>query len=923
MAGKDKIFLLDAMALIYRAHFAMIRNPIRNSKGVNTSAVFGFMNTLLEVLEKERPTHLAVVFDPPKGSFRKVEFEAYKAQRQEVPEDISQSIPVIKELMGAMRIPCMEVPSYEADDVIGTLAKKAVKDQYEVYMMTPDKDFGQLVDDHIYIYKPSYMRKPKEILGVDEVKKKWGIERVEQVIDILGLMGDASDNIPGVPNIGPKTAEKLIAEYGSIENILKHTDELKGRVKENMETYSDQALQSKRLATIITDVPIEFEDEKLVMEEPDREKLKGLFAELEFRTIAKRVLGQDFTAAQAKGPAPDLFTQTPEDAQHEGPLKTLKDMDCSYAIADDEEKISNLVEELQSVKEFAFDTETSALDAYNSALVGMSFSMQRGQGYYVPVPKAEDEARKLLEPFRKAFANPRIRKIGQNIKYDMAVLQRYGIEFRGELFDTTVAHYLLEPDLRHNMDQLSQTYLGYAPIPIQDLIGKGRKRKSMADIPPAEVVDYACEDADVTLQLKNVFEPKLEEMQVDKLFREVEMPLIPVLLEMEQHGMRIDQGALAEFSKEMEQTLARLEGEIQELAGMEFNLNSPKQLGEVLFDHLKLDPKAKRTSKSKQYRTSEDVLLKLAPKHEIAGKIVEYRQLQKLKGTYVDALPQLVSERTGRIHTSFNQAVAATGRLSSTNPNLQNIPIRTEQGREIRKAFIPDNGNTLLSADYSQIELRLVAEISGDEGMLGAFRDKLDIHSATAAKIYDVKLDEVTSEMRRNAKTVNFGIIYGISAFGLSERLEISRSEASDLIEEYFEKYPQIKKYMDDQIHLAREKGYVLTLMGRRRYLRDILSRNHTVRSYAERNAINAPIQGTAADMIKVAMINIGKELHAQKLQSRMILQVHDELVFDAIPDEVEQLRKVAIDKMKSALPDLKVPIEVEVGMGSNWLEAH
>ncbi|MEX0966801.1 MAG: DNA polymerase I [Bacteroidia bacterium] len=925
MARDKKLFLLDAMALIYRAHFALIRNPIRNSKGVNTSAVYGFTNTLLEVLEKERPSHIAVVFDPPVPTFRHEEFEAYKSQRQEMPEDIGAAIPIVKKLLKAFRIPCMEKNGFEADDVIGTLAKQAPAHGFEVFMMTPDKDYGQLVEEHIYMYKPSYMQNPREILDEKAILKKWGIARVDQVVDILGLMGDSSDNIPGVPGIGPKTAAKLIAEFETIENLLDNTDKLKGKVKEQIEMNKEQALLSKRLATIITNVPVEFDEKDLELEKPDEEALAVLFAELEFRTISKRVLGQEFRIKDVKTSAqPDLFNQEGGPVKEAGPLQTFKDKECSYELVNTDVKMQALAAMLKKTESFCFDTETSGLDPLQSEIVGFSFSIKPGHAYYIPTQADEDETKRILSFFKDVFEDSAIGKTGQNIKFDILVLKQYGIHVRGKLFDTVLAHYLLEPDLRHNMDMLSQTYLGYSPISIETLIGKrGKQQKSMRDLIPEDIVDYACEDADVTLQLQRVFEPLLSEMKVDKLFYEVENPLIYVLAEMENKGVRVDKGALNEYSKELNTDLVRLEKEIFELAGMQFNISSPKQLGEVLFDHLKLDPKAKRTSKTKQYSTSEDVLARLAANHEVAAKLLDFRSIQKLKSTYVDALPLMINPKTGRVHTSYNQAVAATGRLSSTNPNLQNIPIRTEKGREIRKAFIPaDDDHTILSADYSQIELRLVAEISNDTGMLEAFKEGIDIHTATSAKIFGVSLAEVTGEMRRKAKMVNFGIIYGISAFGLAQRLNIARSEASEIIRQYFAQYPNIKKYMDDRITMARKHGYVETLMGRRRYLRDINSSNHTVRGYAERNAINAPIQGTAADMIKVAMVNIHEAFLRENIRSHMILQVHDELIFDALKTEVEQVKRIVEDKMRNALK-LEVPIVVEIGAGENWLLAH
>lgn len=934
-----KLFLLDGMALIYRAHFALSKNPRFTSTGINTSAVMGFANTLLEVLKKEHPTHIAVVFDTSAPTERHTDFEAYKAHREAMPEDLSAALPYVVKLIEGFNIPVITSDGYEADDIIGTLAKKAEKEGYTVYCMTPDKDFAQLVSENIFIYKPARMGNEMEILGVKEVLAKWEIEHVHQVIDILGLWGDAVDNIPGIPGIGEKTAKQLIKQYGSMENIIAHSHELKGKQKENVENFAEQGLLSKKLATILLDAPVEFHEESYRIGPPDKEKLEPLFAELEFRTLGKRVFGEDFSVADAKvqsGGQMDLFGNpvegagitniniTPAEAATlvEGG-KNIENTKHEYFLVDDEAGRKKLITELTQQKAFCFDTETTGTDANNAELVGLSFSFKIGEAYYIPVPEDQASAKALVHEFKAVLENPSIKKIGQNIKYDIIILKWYGINVAGELFDTMLAHYLIDPDTRHGMDVLSENYLGYTPVSITELIGKkGKNQGNMRDVEVEVVKEYASEDADITLQLQQVFEPMLEEVKAKKLAEEIENPLVYVLADMEKEGVRIDMDQLKTYSKELELEVNRLEKSVYEKAGVKFNLASPKQLGEVLFDKLKLDDKAKKT-KTGQYQTGEDVLMALAPKSDIVQDILDFRQLQKLKSTYVDALPQLINPKTGRVHTSYNQAVAATGRLSSNNPNLQNIPIRTARGREVRKAFIPrDENHILLSADYSQIELRIIAEISKDENMMEAFVNGLDIHTATAAKVYGIALDEVTSEQRRNAKAVNFGIIYGQSAFGLSQSLGIPRKEATEIIENYFKQYSGIKKYMADTMNFARENGYVETIMGRRRYLRDITSANQTVRGFAERNAINAPIQGSAADMIKIAMIHIHQDIIDQKLQSKMTMQVHDELVFDVLKEEKEQVKKIILNRMQNAIKT-QVPIVVEVGEGLNWLEAH
>ena len=947
MKPDKKLFLLDAFALIYRAHFAFIKNPRITSKGLNTSAVFGFLNSLLEVLKDEKPTHLGVAFDTPKPTFRHIQFEAYKAQRQEQPEDITIAVPYIKRLLRALCIPILELDGYEADDVVGTLAKKAAREGFEVFMMTPDKDYGQLVEEHIYLYKPAALGKGVEIMGPQQICERWGIKDVSQVVDMLGLQGDASDNIPGIPGVGEKTAQKLIEEFGSVENLLANTDKLTGKLKEKVVEGADKAKLSKELAKIDVNVPIEFDESDLLMCEPNRELLSELLDELEFRTLRKRLLGEtdvsptpaQVPAAASNGqlslfgestPAPEPAKPTPnkptvtsfvESTSTE--KRTVANTFHRYHLIDTPELRKSLAYYLSLQDSFCFDTETTSIDAIDAELVGMSFAYQTGEAFFVTVPADREAAQEVVEDFREVLENPKIEKIAQNLKYDFAVLQNYGVEIKGPLYDTMLAHYLIEPDKRHNMDILANSYLNYEPVAIEALIGKkGPKQLTMREVAIDKLVEYAAEDADITLQLKEKLHPLLVENQADKLFKGVEIPLVPVLADMEREGVRVDLQTLKEMSGVLDTDMKQVETEIFALAGEEFNISSPKQLGVVLFEKLKLIKNPKKTATG-QYATGEDILSDLEAEHEIARKILDYRELQKLKSTYVDALPLLINHNTGRIHTSFNQAVAATGRLSSTNPNLQNIPIRTPRGREIRKAFVPKNEDfVILSADYSQIELRIMAAFSQDQTMLEAFNNGLDIHASTASKVFKVELAEVTSEMRRKAKMVNFGIIYGISAFGLAQRLGIPRGEASEIIKAYFQEFPSVKTFMDNAIHKARENKYVETILGRRRYLADIDSQNQTTRGFAERNAINAPIQGSAADMIKVAMINIHDFLKKENLRSKMILQVHDELIFDAHRDEVELLSHKVNELMVNAIP-LPVKMETGIGVGQNWLEAH
>ena len=935
MNQNSKLFLLDAYALIYRAYYAFIKNPRINSKGFNTSAILGFVNTLEEVLKKENPTHIGVAFDPPGPTFRHEAFEQYKAQREETPEAIRLSVPIIKDIIKAYRIPILEVAGYEADDVIGTLATEAGNQGITTYMMTPDKDYGQLVTDHVFMYRPKYGDKEFEVMGVEQVKAKFDIQSPAQVIDMLGLMGDSSDNIPGCPGVGEKTAQKLIAEFGSIENLREHTDQLKGALKTKVETNREMIIFSKFLATIKVDVPIRLDMNSLVREQADEDTLRKIFEELEFRTLMERIFKKESSPAspiagtlfnQENGPVQgNLFEEfTPDHTNEEkkSNLESLNSLSYDYQLIDTEEKRNEIIKKLLTSEILALDTETTGTDPMDAELVGMSFSITENQAFYVPVPAEREEAIKIVREFEPVFKNEKSLKVGQNIKYDMLVLQNYGIEVRGKLFDTMVAHYVLQPELRHNMDYLAEIYLHYQTIHIEELIGpKGKGQKNMRDLSPQEVYLYACEDADVTLKLKNILEQELKKNDAEKLFYEIEMPLVPVLVNIESNGVRLDTEALKQSSEHFTTRLQSIEKEIYTLAEGEFNIASPKQVGEILFDKLKIVEKAKKT-KTGQYVTSEEVLESLRNKHDIIGKILEYRGLKKLLSTYIDALPQLINPKTGRIHTSFNQTVTATGRLSSSNPNLQNIPIRDEDGKEIRKAFIPDDGCSFFSADYSQIELRIMAHLSEDKNMIDAFLSGYDIHAATAAKIYKVDIKEVTADMRRKAKTANFGIIYGISIFGLAERMNVDRKEAKELIDGYFETYPQVKSYMDKSIQVAREHGYVETIFHRKRFLPDINSRNAVVRGYAERNAINAPIQGSAADIIKVAMARIYERFKAEGLKAKMILQVHDELNFSVPAKEKEIVEQVVIEEMEKAYR-MHVPLKADCGWGTNWLEAH
>ncbi len=921
-----KLFLIDAYALIYRSYYAFIKNPRINSKGINTSAVFGFINSLEDVVKREQPTHIAVAFDPKGPTFRHEAYEQYKAQREETPEVIRYSVPVIKDVIKAYNIPILEVPRYEADDVIGTVAKQAAKQGFDVFMMTPDKDYGQLVEDHIFMYRPKFGG-DYEVLGVQEVLDKYHLQSTSQVIDLLGLMGDTADNIPGCPGVGEKTAQKLLAQFGSIENLLDNTSQLKGAQKKKVEENIDQIRFSKFLATIKTDVPIEFDADSCKRVDPDEDRLIELFTDLEFKTFIDRLKGETPVASRKQDSSStlqlDLFASEASTESVSSALSDLTTTSHTYYLAETEEKQLELARLLEAQKSFTFDTETDGLDPLLAGLVGMSFAIKEHQAWYVPVPADREKAAEIVLRFASALQNPNIQKVGQNIKFDILVLRKYGIRVAGPLFDTMLAHYLLNPELRHGMDYLADTYLKYKTVPIENLIGpKGKNQASMRSVPVDQIKDYAAEDADVTLMLKNYFEPILKKEGLDSLFFEMEMPLVYVLAEMEATGVKLDTEALKQSSDILTAQLLQLEKEIHEMAGLEFNINSTKQVGEVLFDKLKLDEKAKKT-KTGSYSTSEDVLEKLKNKHPIVGKLLEYRSLKKLLSTYINALPELINPETGKIHTSYNQAVTATGRLSSTNPNLQNIPVRDELGREIRKAFIPDNDDCIFfSADYSQIELRLMAHLSGDPHMVSAFCSGKDIHAATAAKIYGVPVEEVTSDMRRKAKTANFGIIYGISVFGLAERLNIPRSEAKELIDGYFQTYPCVREYMDESIRLAKEKGYVETFFKRKRFLPDINSHNAIVRGYAERNAINAPIQGSAADIIKLAMIHVHQKFEAEHLKSRMILQVHDELNFNVYKDELERVKEIVLDSMENVI-QLKVPLIADCGEGQNWLEAH
>lgn len=924
-----KLFLLDAYALIYRAYYALIRNPRVNSKGLNTSAMMGFVNTLEEVLNKYEPTHIGIAFDPAGPTFRHKSFEDYKAQREATPEDIKLAVPIIKQIIEAYQIPIIEVEGFEADDVIGTLAKQANEAKVETFMMTPDKDYAQLVDEFVFMFRPKYGDKEYEVLGPKEVMEKYELENQGQMIDLLGLMGDTADNIPGCPGVGIKTAQKLIAEFGSIENLLENSDKLKGALKKKVEENVQQIKDSKFLATIRTDVPVELDLKLLERKEIDAEKLRPIFEELEFKTLLKRILKEEEpvkTPTQNSGPIQgDLFAMNPTSNQDNA--KELKEIEPDnskkeYQLIDNEKDIIKLVEKLAKQKEIALDTETSSLDAMEAEIVGISFSYKKHEAFYIPFPTDQVETKKRLELLQPIFTNEASLKIGQNIKYDLLILKNYGIDVKGKLFDTMIAHYVTQPELRHNMDYLAEIFLNYQTMPIEELIGaKGKNQKSMRDLDPTEVYWYACEDADITLQLKEKLIEEMKNNDTEKLFYNIEMPLVPVLTDMEFTGVSVDKVALKKLSKEFTEKMNGYEAKIHELAGEDFNVSSPKQVGEILFDKLKIDEKAKKT-KTGQYVTSEEVLLSYKDKHPILNEILEYRGLKKLLSTYVDSLPKLINKKTGKIHTSYNQTVTSTGRLSSSNPNLQNIPIRDDNGKEIRRAFVPDAGSEFFSADYSQIELRIMAHLSKDANMIEAFNQDHDIHAATAAKIYKENLEEVTSDQRRKAKTANFGIIYGISVFGLAERMQVDRKEAKELIEGYFTTYPEVKNYMDEAIDNAKAKGYVETIFNRKRYLADINSKNSIVRGYAERNAVNAPIQGSAADIIKVAMINIFNRFNKENVKSKMILQVHDELNFTVLPTEKEIVEKIVIEEMQNAYK-MSVKLKADYGWGKNWLEAH
>ncbi len=928
--SEKKLFLLDGHALVYRAHYAFITRPLINSKGVNTGAITGFLRSLWELLQNQKPTHIGVAFDPHGPTFRHEEFEAYKANRDAQPEDITIAFPYIRAIVNAFNIPIVEIPGYEADDTIGTLAKKAEKEGFKVYMVTPDKDYAQLVSENIFMYKPSRQGGGVDILGIPEVLETWGIKRVDQVIDVLGLQGDSVDNIPGIPGIGPKTATKLLAQYDTVEGIIEHSHELKGKQKERVEEFAEQGLKSKWLATIDVNVPIEFKADDFKIDPPDKDKLSELFRELEFRTLAKTILGEGEQAAGTQG---TLFGDAVKKAApkssappaHSVATNNIDNTEHEYHLVDTPEKRAKLIEHLSVQEGFCFDTETTNVDANEAELVGIAFSTKAHEGWYVPFPTDQTEAKAIVEEFRSIFENENIEKFAQNIKYDGIVMKWYGIELKGKFFDTMIAHYLMEPSLRHNMNYLAETYLKYQPVSITTLIGKkGKNQLSMRDIAVEKVSDYAAEDADITFQLKEVLAPELKKDEgLQKLYDTMEEPMVKALIDLEYEGINLDSEFLNDYSMELEKGINEAQQKIYNQAGVQFNISSPKQVGEVLFDKMKI-PYRWRKTKTGQYSTDEVKLTELSKNHDIVADIMSYRMLAKLKSTYVDALPKMVNPKTGRIHSSFNQALVPTGRLSSNNPNLQNIPIRRPEGRKVREAFIPrDENHVLLAADYSQIELRLIAEISGDEAMLEAFQKEQDIHRATAAKVYGVDYEAVDADQRRAAKTVNFSIIYGAGSTNLSQQLDIKRSEAKELIEQYFNQYSGLKNYMDKTVEFCRKNGYVKTLMGRRRHLRDIDSRNALARSNAERVAINTPIQGTAADLIKMAMIHIHQEFKKQNFKSKMILQVHDELVFDAHKDELETIKPIIEDKMKNAIPNLRVPILVGMGIGQNWLEAH
>ena len=925
----QKLVLLDAYALIFRAYYGLIRSPRINSKGQNTSAAFGFINTLEELLRTENPDFVAVAFDPPGGTFRHEQFPEYKATRDETPEDIRWAVPVIKDFLTAYGIKMVEVPRYEADDVIGTLAHRGAKDGLEVVMVTPDKDYAQLVQPNVSMLRPQSGAKGYERLGVEEVNTKFEVENPLQVIDLLGLMGDSADNIPGCPGVGAKTAVKLLADFGSIEGLLSHTDQLKGALKKKVEENVQQIRESKVLATIVTDVPIDVTWDDMQRKTPNKEALVALYEDLEFRTFLRRLTG-DAPVAAAPSAEPDLFSQaivTNTNADEETTLdfqenlSTLADHPHQYHLIESEEDAQELCRNLLTFSQVAFDTETTSVDAMQAQLVGMSFAVEGGTAWYVAVSRETEAAQRMVDIFRPFFESTTIEKVGQNLKYDLLVLSHYGVEVAGPLFDTMLAHYVVQPEQRHNMDLLAEKYLHYRTIPIEALIGSGRTQRNMADLEPKEIVDYACEDADVTLRLYPILKEEMEKYEVTSVFTHIEMPLLPVLARMERNGVRLDTAALEETGRNFTERMQQLETDIYELAGHEFTITSPKQVGAVLFDELQISAKVKKT-KTGQYSTSEEVLESLRDKHPIVEKILQHRALKKLLSTYVEALPKLIHPQTGHIHTSFNQAVTATGRLSSSNPNLQNIPVRGEDGREIRRAFVPEEGEVFFSADYSQIELRIMAHLSEDEHMVADFNSGLDIHAATAARIFHKTVEEVDRDERRKAKTANFGIIYGISAFGLSERMGVSRGEAKELIENYFATYPKVREYMNESIERAKQTGYITTQFGRRRYLADINAGNATVRGYAERNAVNAPIQGTAADIIKLAMVAIDRRLREEKLQTRMILQVHDELNFSVPPTELEQVRHLVVEEMERAF-QMRVPLVAECGEGTNWLEAH
>ena len=920
----DKLFLLDAYALIYRSYYAFIKNPRINSKGLNTSAIMGFVNTLQEVLTKEQPTHLGVAFDPHGPTFRSEAYPAYKAQREATPEDIRQSVPIIKQLLKAWNIPVLQVDGYEADDVIGTLATKAGEAGIETYMLTPDKDYGQLVRPNVFIFRPRHGG-GYEVMGPEEVKQKYAIPSTTAVIDLLALMGDSADNFPGCPGVGEKTAVKLINEFGSIEEMLNRIDDIKGALKTKVETHIDDIKMSKFLATIKTDVPIELRMDELKVSEPNEAELAKLFEELEFKSFANKILKKPEKPQKPANGQLDLFAEFATDgaeAAEFSSFETLKTVPHKYHLIDNEEDMRQLCDFFRTKEILVLDTETTSTSAIDAELVGLSFSVEEHEAYYVPIPPQRDLAQQRVEIFRPLYEDEHIMKIGQNLKYDLEVLRNYDIQLKGQLWDTMIAHYLIQPELRHNMDYMAEVYLHYQTIHIDALIGpRGKNQRSMRDLDPKDVYEYACEDADITLQLKNKLEAELKKHNCEQLFYEIEMPLMPVLAEMEMTGVRIDTNSLAETSKQLTERMLEIEQRIYGLAGEQFNIASPKQVGDILFAKMKIIEKPKKT-KTGQYVTSEEVLQQLRHKHEIVGLILDHRGLKKLLGTYIDALPKLINPRTGHIHTSFNQTVTATGRLSSSDPNLQNIPVRGEDGKEIRKAFVPEPGCLFFSADYSQIELRVMAHLSGDENMITVFREGKDLHAATAANIYKKPIDEVTRDERTKSKRANFGIIYGITVFGLAERLDIPREEAKMLIDGYFETFPQVHDYMEQSKEVARKQGYVTTLFGRRRYLPDINSANATVRGFAERNAINAPIQGTAADIIKVAMIRIFQRFQQEGIKSKMILQVHDELNFSVYPDEKEQVERIVIEEMQGAF-QMKVPLLADSGWGENWLEAH